>query len=127
MPCDNRCAFGTLGFVGLSPAERLTFGFCILKLGAGICGKTDVGFVGFGMMEMDGVIVSCPLPTLIIVDAPGLSRLADDGTGVILAGMDWLDVGFDGDVVSDGCGLLVVGKMDIADELGTVTGFSTFG
>lgn len=63
----------------------------------------------------------------MIVDAPGLSKLAEDGTGVILAGIDGLRADFDGDVVNDGCGLFVVGKMDMAVELGTAVGLSTFG
>lgn len=60
-PCDNRGTFGFFCFAGLSPAERLCFGcagFCILKLGADICGRTEVSFVGLGVIEMLGVIVS---------------------------------------------------------------------
>lgn len=98
----------------------------MLKLGAGICGKAGVSFVGFGVIEMLGVMVSCPLPTLITVDAPDFNKL-DDGTGVIVAEIDVLTFGFDGDVDSDGCGLLVVGNIDIADDFGTDGAFSALG
>lgn len=78
-------------------------------------------------MEMLGVIVSCPLPTLITFDSPGFNKFAGDGTGVIVAEIDELTFGLDGDVESDGCGLLVVGNIDIADDFEINGAFSAFG
>lgn len=108
--------FGCLGgFVALA----------ILKLGNGNWGKFVRIGCGFGVMEILGVIVNWPDPTLITVDAEGGMKFCtecDTGVIAVLRGNDCPRLGFCAEWAGGGCfdGTVVI---DIAGCVGAVACF----
>lgn len=86
--------------------------FCVLKIEPGNFGIEFDG-VGFAVIDILGVIVSCPEPTLIIVETPVFIAFDEDAI-VALGNADVFGFPFDEVAVAD-CGFGGTGKIVIDD------------